>query len=166
MLLLVCALSWRSSSAVWFALLLGHLRVGDQLPTAREVVASAGINPNTMLKAYRQLDAEGIVETRAIHAALGERARRVPVSSTKSLHGHPLGAAGAIEIVAAISMAVKPRYASYVVAAWLALIIIDLLSYSGFYDVALRDFGLLLAALALARLASTFDPAWRTAPRP
>jgi GntR family transcriptional regulator len=65
MLLLVCALSWRSSSAVWFALLLGHLRVGDQLPTAREVVASAGINPNTMLKAYRQLDAEGIVETRA-----------------------------------------------------------------------------------------------------
>lgn len=73
---------------------------------------------------------------------------------------------GAIEIVAAISMAVKPRYASYVVAAWLALIIIDLLSYSGFYDVALRDFGLLLAALALARLASTFDPAWRTAPRP
>jgi GntR family transcriptional regulator len=47
------------------ALLLGHLRVGDQLPTAREVVAVTGINPNTVLKAYRQLDAEGIVETRA-----------------------------------------------------------------------------------------------------
>lgn len=66
---------------------------------------------------------------------------------------------GVIEIVAAIAMAVKPRYAAYVVAAWLALIIVNLLSYSGFYDVALRDFGLLLAALALSRLASKFDPA-------
>lgn len=46
------------------AVLLGHLRVGDQLPTAREVVAATGINPNTVLRAYRQLDAEGIVETR------------------------------------------------------------------------------------------------------
>lgn len=66
---------------------------------------------------------------------------------------------GVIEIVAAIAMLVKPRYASYVVALWLALIIVNLLSYSGFYDVALRDFGLLLAALALAQLASTYDPA-------
>lgn len=47
------------------ALLLGHLRVGDQLPTAREVVSSTGINPNTVLKAYRQLGLEGLVETRA-----------------------------------------------------------------------------------------------------
>lgn len=47
------------------AVLLGRLRVDDQLPTAREVVAHTGINPNTVLKAYRQLDAEGIVETRA-----------------------------------------------------------------------------------------------------
>lgn len=47
------------------AILLGRLRVGDQLPTAREVVASTGINPNTVLKAYRQLDAAGVVETRA-----------------------------------------------------------------------------------------------------
>lgn len=47
------------------AVLLGRLRVGDQLPTAREVVASTGINPNTVLKAYRQLDMEGLVETRA-----------------------------------------------------------------------------------------------------
>ena len=67
---------------------------------------------------------------------------------------------GAVEIVAAIAMVIKPRYASYVVAAWLALIIVNLLTYSGFYDVALRDLGLLLAALALARLASVFDPAW------
>lgn len=47
------------------ALLLGHLGIGDRLPTAREVVAHTGINPNTVLKAYRQLDAEGLVETRA-----------------------------------------------------------------------------------------------------
>lgn len=46
------------------AVLLGRLVVGDQLPTAREVVAATGINPNTVLRAYRQLDAEGIVETR------------------------------------------------------------------------------------------------------
>jgi len=70
---------------------------------------------------------------------------------------------GVVEIIAAVAMVIKPRYASYVVAAWLALIIIDLLTFSGYYDVALRDFGLLLAALALARLASVFDPAWSSA---
>jgi uncharacterized membrane protein YphA (DoxX/SURF4 family) len=65
---------------------------------------------------------------------------------------------GAIEIVAGISVALKPRYGAYVVAAWLAGIVINLLSYSGFYDIALRDFGLMLAALTLARLASIYDP--------
>jgi uncharacterized membrane protein len=64
---------------------------------------------------------------------------------------------GAVEIVAAIGVAVKPRFAAYVVAAWLAGIILNLLTLSGFYDVALRDFGLLVAALALAALASEFD---------
>ena len=64
---------------------------------------------------------------------------------------------GVVEIVAGILIAIKPRYAAYVVAFWLAGIIINLLSYSGFYDVALRDFGLLVAALALAQLARTFD---------
>lgn len=47
------------------AVLLGRLVIGDQLPTAREAVAQTGINPNTVLKAYRQLDDEGLVETRA-----------------------------------------------------------------------------------------------------
>jgi uncharacterized membrane protein YphA (DoxX/SURF4 family) len=65
---------------------------------------------------------------------------------------------GAIEIVAGISVALKPRYGAYVVAAWLAGIVINLLTYSGFYDIALRDFGLMLAALTLARLASVYDP--------
>lgn len=46
------------------ALLLGRLAVGDQLPTAREVVASTAINPNTVLKAYRELEREGLVEGR------------------------------------------------------------------------------------------------------
>lgn len=67
---------------------------------------------------------------------------------------------GVIEIVAGIAVALKPRYAAYVVALWLAGIIINLLTYSGFYDVALRDFGLLVGGLTLARLASAFDPAW------
>jgi uncharacterized membrane protein YphA (DoxX/SURF4 family) len=68
---------------------------------------------------------------------------------------------GAIEIVAGISVALKPRYGAYVVAGWLAGIVINLLTASGFYDIALRDFGLMLAALTLARLASLYDPPLR-----
>lgn len=66
-------------------------------------------------------------------------------------------AIGAVEIVAGLLVAVKPRYGAYVVAAWLAGIIVNLLVLANFYDVALRDFGLFLAALTLARLASVFD---------
>src|SRR5215210_2968602 len=68
---------------------------------------------------------------------------------------------GVTEIIAGIAVALKPRYGAYVVAAWLAGIILNLLTYSGFYDIALRDFGLLLGALALARLASTYAPRLR-----
>ena len=64
---------------------------------------------------------------------------------------------GAIEILAGVIVALKPRYGAYVVAAWLGGIIISLLTYSGYYDVALRDFGLMLGALTLARLASVYD---------
>lgn len=67
---------------------------------------------------------------------------------------------GGVEILAAILVAIKPRYASFVVAGWLAGIIINLLTYSGFYDVALRDFGLLIGALALAALAARYDAPW------
>jgi hypothetical protein len=49
-----------------------------------------------------------------------------------------------------------PRVGGYVVAAWLAGIIVNLLLIPGYYDIALRDFGLLLAALTLARLATAF----------
>jgi hypothetical protein len=65
---------------------------------------------------------------------------------------------GAIEIVAGLVVALKPRFGGYLVAAWLAGIIVNLLLIPGFYDVALRDFGLLVAALALARLAALFRP--------
>ena len=60
---------------------------------------------------------------------------------------------GVIEIVAGIVVAVRPRIGAYVVAAWLLGIIVNLLLVGGYLDVALRDLGLLLAALALARLA-------------
>jgi uncharacterized membrane protein YphA (DoxX/SURF4 family) len=71
---------------------------------------------------------------------------------------------GAVEIVAGLLVALKPRYGAPVVAAWLAGIIFNLLTVPGFYDVALRDFGLLLGALTLARLALAYDrPARRDA---
>ena len=63
---------------------------------------------------------------------------------------------GAIEIVAGIGVALKPRIFAYIVAAWLAIIIINLLLIPGYFDVALRDLGLLLAALALAKLSEQF----------
>jgi hypothetical protein len=65
---------------------------------------------------------------------------------------------GVIEIIAGVLVAVHPRLGAPIVAAWLAGIIANLLLIPGFYDVALRDFGLLLAAIALARLATTYDP--------
>ena len=65
---------------------------------------------------------------------------------------------GVVEIVAGLAVLLKPRYGAYLVAAWLAGIVVNLLTYSGYYDIALRDFGLMLAALTLARLASKFDP--------
>lgn len=66
-------------------------------------------------------------------------------------------AVGVIEIVAGLVVLVKPRYGAFLVAGWLGGIIINLLTYSGYYDIALRDFGLLLGALALARLAAAYD---------
>ena len=66
---------------------------------------------------------------------------------------------GAIEIAAGLVVAFRPRFGGYLVAAWLAAIIVNLLLIPGFYDVALRDFGLLVGALALARLATAFRPA-------
>jgi hypothetical protein len=68
-------------------------------------------------------------------------------------------AVGVIEIIAGVAVAVIPRFGGLLVAAWLAGIIINLLTIPGFYDVALRDFGLLVGAVALARLAVRYAPA-------
>ncbi len=73
-------------------------------------------------------------------------------------HGHQLMlAAGVIEIAAGIGVALKPKIFAYIVAAWLLMIVVNLLMIPGYFDVALRDFGLSLGALALARLSHEFD---------
>lgn len=66
-------------------------------------------------------------------------------------------AVGVIEIAAGLLVALKPRIGAYVVAAWLAGIIVNLLIHGRYYDVALRDVGLMLGALALGRLAEAYD---------
>ena len=72
--------------------------------------------------------------------------------------GHSLmSVVGVIEIVAGLGVLVKPRIFAYVVAAWLLLIIANLLMIPGYYDVALRDLGLALGALALGRLSQEYS---------
>ena len=66
---------------------------------------------------------------------------------------------GVIEIVAGLVVALRPRFGGCLVAAWLVGIIVNLLLIPGFYDIALRDFGLFIAAVALARLATAFETA-------
>jgi hypothetical protein len=70
---------------------------------------------------------------------------------------------GAIEILAGIIVFVMPRFGGLLVAAWLGGIIVSLLLVGGYGDIALRDFGLLLGALTLSRLASAYPG--RNAPR-
>jgi uncharacterized membrane protein YphA (DoxX/SURF4 family) len=77
----------------------------------------------------------------------------VPGTATSAMY-----AVGVVEILAGLAVLLKPRYGAYLVAAWLGGIVVNLLTYSGYYDIALRDFGLMLAALTLARLAAKFDP--------
>jgi uncharacterized membrane protein YphA (DoxX/SURF4 family) len=74
--------------------------------------------------------------------------RLVPGTAQQAMY-----AVGVIEIIAGILVAIRPRYGAVVVAAWLAGIIVNLLLLGDYYDVALRDFGLLVGALALWRLA-------------
>ncbi len=66
-------------------------------------------------------------------------------------------AVGIIEVAAGLVVAFAPRYGSLLVAGWLGGIIVNLLLAGGYGDIALRDFGLMLGALTLARLASAYD---------
>lgn len=73
-------------------------------------------------------------------------------------YGHQLMlVVGVIEIVAGLGVWFKPKIFAYVVAAWLLLIIVNLLMIPGYFDVALRDFGLMLAAIALGRLSQEYS---------
>ena len=65
-------------------------------------------------------------------------------------------AVGVIEVLAGIIVAVKPSIGGFIVAAWLWGIVVNLLLIPGYFDIALRDFGLSLGALALARLGHQF----------
>jgi hypothetical protein len=65
-------------------------------------------------------------------------------------------AVGVVEILAGLLVFARPRVGGYVVAAWLGGIIVNLLLQADYYDIALRDFGLMLGALSLARLATAF----------
>jgi hypothetical protein len=76
----------------------------------------------------------------------------LPVSPHQAMY-----AVGVVEIVAGLLVAVHPRLGALVVAAWLGGIVVNLLLIPGYYDVALRDVGLLLAAIALQRLATRYD---------
>jgi uncharacterized membrane protein YphA (DoxX/SURF4 family) len=64
---------------------------------------------------------------------------------------------GVVEVVAGLLVAVKPRFGAYLVAAWLLGIIVNLFMVGGYYDIALRDLGLMLGALALGRLSEDFS---------
>ena len=70
--------------------------------------------------------------------------------------GDAMHIVGVVEIAAGLVVAVSPRFGGLLVAAWLGGIIVSLLLVGGYGDIALRDFGLLLGALTLARLASAY----------
>ena len=73
-------------------------------------------------------------------------------------HGHELMlVAGVVEIIAGLGVLFKPKVFAYIVSAWLLMIVVNLLMIPSYYDIALRDFGLALGALALARLSQEFD---------
>jgi len=75
----------------------------------------------------------------------------IPGNASDAMH-----IVGVVEIVAGLVVAVTPRFGGLLVAGWLGGIIVNLLIVGGYGDIALRDFGLLLGALTLARLAGAF----------
>ena len=126
--------------------------------------ARAAASPDVARQAYRILQAGFIVAP--IIAGLDkffhflvDWNQYLPDIANRMVGGHGpelMLVVGVIEIVAGIGVALKPRIFSYVVAAWLWVIILNLLLIPGYFDVALRDFGLSLAALALGRLSAEY----------
>ena len=90
-------------------------------------------------------------------AAVPDRARQ----AFRLLH---VAFVGVVEIAAGVLVALRPRIGGYVVAVWLWAVIVNLLVAGDYFDIALRDFGLSLGALALARLAEAFGPTGAAAP--
>ena len=82
----------------------------------------------------------------------------IPGSAADAMH-----MVGVVEIAAGLVVAAVPRFGGYLVAAWLGGIILNLLLVGGYGDIALRDFGLLLGALTLTRLASAHAQSRRSA---
>jgi hypothetical protein len=82
----------------------------------------------------------------------------IPGSAADAMH-----IVGVVEIAAGLVVAAVPRFGGYLVAAWLGGIILNLLLVGGYGDIALRDFGLMLGALTLTRLASAYAGARPTA---
>jgi uncharacterized membrane protein HdeD (DUF308 family) len=79
------------------------------------------------------------------------------IASMLPVSGHQfMLAVGAVEVIAGLLVAIKPRIGAYVVAAWLFGIICNLLIAGSFFDIALRDFGLMLGAISLGRLAAEY----------
>lgn len=81
----------------------------------------------------------------------------IPGNAEQAMH-----LVGIVEIVAGLVVLVAPRFGGFLVAAWLGGIILNLLLVGGYGDIALRDFGLLLGALSLARLASAYPAGARS----
>ena len=79
-------------------------------------------------------------------------ARMIPMSTTSFMK-----AVGGIEILAGLLVAFKPSIGGWVVGAWLIGIIFNLIALHGYYDIALRDFGLALGAFALARMSVAYE---------
>ena len=80
----------------------------------------------------------------------------IPGNASDAMH-----IVGVVEIVAGLVVAVSPRFGGLLVAGWLGGIIVNLLIVGGYGDIALRDFGLMLGALTLSRLATAFPPGGR-----
>src|SRR5438034_9266709 len=76
----------------------------------------------------------------------------IPGNASDAMH-----IVGVVEIVAGLVVAVTPRFGGYLVAAWLGGIIANLLLVGGYGDIAMRDFGLMLGALTLTRLAAAYQ---------